>query len=249
MPLKPILFILFFFSSVFLVKAQEACETNSKSIEDYNETPGFYLTTGPTFSRFSGKAFPIRFPFQWHFQVGGHFQFLLKQEYLTWTGLEFQLMGYGYDIIKKGVNQEGKNFEQATKGDVRIGYLNIPFLLQFPIQKPQRRFHLLGGISLALRVFYKEEFSGYYRIPSDTLEIPVSYSKVGNDAFDFLNFNLCVGGRYAFSPRWEVWALMQQKVIGLSIGKENFATLEEVNTLFSFKLLYRVGDRKSWLRI
>lgn len=210
--------------------------------------PGVFISAGPNISQFSGKAFPVKFPYQLNYQFGGYFQFLLWQEYTIYSGMIFQQKGYAYNFLKTGQNLEGKAFEQKIIGECKISYIDFPALFSFPLKKPDSRWHILAGPSFSLRVLFREKFSGYYQIPEDTLYIPQSYEKTGNDAFDFLDVNLSVGATWRLNKWLEIWALANRKVFGLSIGKENFATTDEVNTLFAVQLVARLGSRRNWLR-
>lgn len=236
----------------YLLSACFLCFALSLAAQENSEPemsePGFFISAGANFSQFSGKAFPVKFPFQFNYQVGGYFQFQLWQEYTIYSGMIFQQKGYAYDFLKTGQNLDGKAFEQKIKGECKISYLDFPALVSFPLKKPDSRWHLLAGTSFSLRVLYREKFSGYFKIPEDTLFIPQSYEKTGNDAFDFLDVNLCLGATWRLNNWLEIWALANRKAFGLSIGKENFATSEEVNTLFALQLVGRLGNRKNWLR-
>lgn len=220
------------------------CQESSKetsSDDSFEEGNGIYISGGLNYGRFSGSAFPTKFSFKTLGQGGLMLNFLFLNQFPVWSGLEYQLKGYDYEFFQKGTTQTGKEFIKSSIGNARIGLFNIPFLFQFPIKKPSK-IHVLAGVSASLRIYFHEKYSGTYRVPQDTLEIPLKYEKFGNDALDFFDFNASVGVRYRVLPWLDFWALANQKAFGFSIGKENFITANELNTLFSFQALIRLGD-------
>lgn len=227
-----------------MAKAQT--ETNSETAEeleldDLDEMP-LYLTGGPNFSQFSGRAYPIRFDYKLFFEVGVLFQFVLFDDFPFYSGIEFQKKGYDINQFKKGILGNGKAYEDRVKGIVRIDYLNFPLLFKFPRAKLNNRFHVLAGPGISLRIRYYEKFDAVRTIPADTLSIPQSYEKTGNDALDLLDFNLSLGCRYALTKKLDLWFVANRKLFGFSIGQENFLTSKEINTYFSLKLVYKLPD-------
>lgn len=199
-----------------------------------------YVSFGPNLSKVYGKEFPINFKYQQAFEGGLWLKYLVFDELPFYAGLEFQRRGYAYEQVKKGISQNGKAFEDRTKGNVVLNYISISCMLEVPVFKPENRFQILAGLGIGLRVFYREKFEASRFIPQDSLLIPVSYEKVRNDALDYLEFNLCFGLKYKLLPRVEILAMGSFKGAGLSISKENFITRTELHNVFSFKVLYRI---------
>ena len=206
----------------------------------------FYISCGPNYNKFSGSAYPVKFDFKFFMEGGVLLQYIFLQTYPFYTGIEYQRRGYDYNIDKKGIANDGRNYEKKVNGFVRIDYLNIPILFKIPARKPSEKFHILAGAGLSFRLNYYEEYEGTYSIPKDTLVIPLSYQNSGNDALDFMDFNVSLGCRYGITKKLDVWALVTRKLFGISTGKENFITANEINTNFTIKLVYRLP---SWFHI
>lgn len=209
--------------------------------EEENVDFPLYVSAGPNYSRYSGRGFPIKFGYKAFGEGGIYTKMELLDNIPAFAGVEYQRKGYDIDLNKKGILQNGKAFEQTVRGKVRVDYLacNILGVLPIPRIKP---FGVMLGSGFALRVHYKQQFNAVYKIPQDSLEIPSSYNQPGNDAMDFLDFNLLGGIRYRVSPRFDLWALASRKLFGFSLGTENFITSKEINTSFTFRLVYRLPD-------
>lgn len=202
----------------------------------------FYVTGGPNYSRFSGRAYPIRFDYKLFFEAGILVQQALFDEYPFYTGIEFQKKGYDIKQVKKGISSNGKAYEDRVNGVVRVDYLHFPWLFKIPPGRLNNRFHILAGPGISMRVRYYEKFEATRTIPADTLTIPVSYETTGNDALDLLDFNFSLGCRYALTRKLDLWFVANRKLFGFSISKENFITSKEINTSFSLKLVYKLPD-------
>ena len=224
----------------FQVSAQSESAPEPEIIQFWEDAP-VYISAGANLSQYSGDAFPVRFGYKFFWEAGFLFQYSFRQTVPFYSGIEFLRRGYDINSVKKGTDQLGRQTETRIEGKTDLAYFQFPFLLQLPAGKPARKFHFLAGPVLALRIYYHEKFSGTFSIPSDTVTIPISYEKTGNDALDFLDFSLAVGAKYRINHRWEIWATGSRKLFGISISKENFLTAEEVNTAFALKVLYRFG--------
>ncbi len=209
-------------------------------ITNWEDAP-LYLSAGPTLSRYQNTQSPLNFPFTLRGEGGFLFQYSLNQQFPFWSGLEFQMRGYSISNFKSGNLPDGRYYEDKISGDGKMNYLVVPMLFSIPASKPEKKLHLLAGASIALRVYSRLKFRAVRAIPSDTLEIPVEYDDVGNDAIDLMDFNLMGGLSYRIRPGMEILATGSYKVLGFSIGQENFFSRREKNTLFSLKLVYRIG--------
>jgi len=226
------------FSEVFGQTEEEEDKPNYTNAE---EGP-IYVSFGPNISKIYGKEFPVKFDYQQAFEGGLWLKYLIFDELPFYGGLEFQRRGYTINQIKKGTTPNGKIFEDRIKGNVILNYLSIPCLIEVPIFKPEKRFQVLAGLGLGLRIYYREKFEGGRLFPQDSLFIPIAYEKTGNDALDFMEFNLCFGLKYKVLPRMELLAMGSIKGAGLSLSKENFFTTTELSNVFSIKLLYTVTN-------
>jgi hypothetical protein len=209
-------------------------------ITNWEDAP-LYLSAGPTLSQYRNSQSTLNFPFKLKGEAGFLFQYSLNQQFPFWSGLEFQMRGYSIRNFKSGKLPDGRNYEDKVNGDGKMNYLVFPMLFSIPSEKPEKKLHFLAGASLALRVYSRIKFKAVRVIPSDTLEIPVEYDDVGNDAIDLMDFNLMGGLSYRIRPGMEILATGSYKVIGFSIGQENFFSQREKNLLFSLKLVYRIG--------
>lgn len=226
-------------------QSEESSDSEGSDVE-YEEQEGFYLSGGPNLGQFYGDAFPTRFPFKMRYQVGLNMKFTIFSGIPTWAGVEFQTKGYDYTIDQTGTTQSGKAFEKKTDGSARMSYLNGTFLFQFPVFGEKSRFKLLAGMGSSIRIYYHEKFSGSYSIPSDTLTIPLSYEKYGSDSFDFMDVNVLAGINYSPLNWMDVRFQVSQKLFGMSIGKENFFTSTENNTLLGLQVYFRIAGLEIW---
>ena len=203
------------------------------------EDAPLYVSLGPSFSRF--KDAQAAYPVKLLGEGGFLFQYSLFQQLPFWSGMEFQMRGYRINTSKSGRTSDGRYFEQKSNGDTRINYLVFPMPFSIPSSEPEKKFHVLAGPSMGLRVYFRQNYTYSYAIPSDTILITGKENITGNDALDFLDFNANLGVTYRIKPRLELWAMATYKVFGFSIGQENFFSRNEHNTQFSIKLLYRIG--------
>ena len=227
------------FSLPFIGHSQEE-EEIPEIITNWEDAP-LYLSAGPTLSQFQTSQPPLTFPFKVKAEGGFLFQYSLNQQFPFWSGLEFQMRGYSINNFKSGKLQDGRYYEEKVTGDGKMNYLVVPMMFSVPAAKPEKKLHFLTGASIALRVYSRIKFKSFTSIPSDTLVIPVEYDDVGNDAIDFMDFNLMGGLSYRIRPGIEILATGSYKVIGFSTGQENFFSQREKNLLFSLKLVYRIG--------
>lgn len=209
-------------------------------ITNWEDAP-LYLSAGPTLSQYQNSQSPLQFPFKLKAEGGFLFQYSLNQQFPFWSGMEFQMRGYSISNFKSGKLPDGRYYEDKVSGDGRMNYLVFPLLFSIPAEKPEKKLHFLAGTSISLRIYSRIKFKAVRSIPSDTLEIPVEYDDVGNDAIDLLDFNVIGGVTYRIKPGFEILATGSYKMIGFSMGQENFFSQKEKNTLFSLKLLYRIG--------
>lgn len=209
-------------------------------ITNWEDAP-LYLSAGPTLSRYQNSQSSLNFPFKLKGEGGFLFQYSLNEQFPFWSGLEFQMRGYSIRNFKSGNLPDGRYFEDKISGDGKMNYLVFPIMFSIPAEKPEKKLHFLAGASIGFRVYSRIKFKAVRSIPSDTLEIPVEYDNVGNDAIDLLDFNFVAGLSYRIRPGMEILATGSYKVIGFSIGQENFFSRREKNTLFSLKLVYRIG--------
>lgn len=229
----------------FSVFAQEEDNPFEESQDiDWEDAP-LYLSGGANLSRVYGKEFPVRFDYKFFAQGGFLFKYSLFMKYPFYTGLEYVARGYEYDQTKTGFDFKNRYFEDKVKGSTTLGFLSIPILFQIKASKPSERFHFLAGANMGIRVFYFESFEASRNFPNDSIFIPVSYKKYGNDALDFFEFNAVAGARYKLLPRLEIMFLASYKLFGISISKENFFTRTELQNGLSLKLLYRIGSMRN----
>lgn len=237
--LAPILLM----TGLFIFAIPAACQEVSEDSDDSDwEDGALYISAGPNLSQYKQMQSDSKYPFKLLGEGGLMMRIALNGEIPIVTGIEFQSRGFTIDSKRTGTNQSGKYFEQRITGKSRTNFLQLPFLVQVPFDVPNQKFHVLAGFGAGLRVYNNVEYSGTYSIPSDTLVIPINGSERGNNALDFLEFNAIAGFSYKVFRRTEIWALANYKLFGLSIGQENFFSRNEQNSLFSFKLVYRIGN-------
>ena len=230
------------FNFPFKVVAQDEDE---KPIYTGWEDGPIFVSFGPNLSKVYGREFPIGFDFKQSFEGGILIKYAIADMFPVYFGVEYQRRGYAYNRIKTGTTQNGKYYEDQVKGRVLLSYLSFPLLFELPAEKQKNKFHFIAGVSTGLRIYYNEKYDASRTFPKDSLTILTSYVKTGNDALDFLEFNLCLGAKYRILPRMEIMALASLKGFGLSISKENFITSKELHNVFSFKLLYRITSIES----
>jgi hypothetical protein len=218
----------------------QADEEVPEIITNWEDAP-LYLSAGPILSQYENSQSPLNFPFKLNGEGGFLFQYSLNQQFPFWSGLEFQMRGYSISNFKSGKLPDGRNYEDKVTGDGKMNYLVFPIIFSVPASKPEKKLHFLAGASIGLRVYSRIKFKAVRSIPSDTLVIPIEYDDVGNDAIDLLDFNVAGGLSYRIRPGMEILATGSYKVIGFSTGQENFFSRNEKNTLFSLKLVYRIG--------
>lgn len=240
-----ILFIFLNLGNNCLAQTEETTESEG-SESTYEEQEGFYLSGGANFGTFYGDAFPARLPLKIGYQLGLNMKFSFIEGIPSWAGVEFQTKNYSYNISEKGATQSGKAFEKYIQGNTKLAYLNGTFLFQLPVFGENSRLKLLAGMGSCIRIYYHERFSGSYKIPSDTLEIPLSYEKYGSDSFDFMDVNALAGINYSPLNWMDIRLQISQKLFGMSIGKENFFTTQENNTLFGLQAYFRVAGLELW---
>lgn len=233
--------ILFFLFILFPFWGYGQEETESPAIITDWEFAPIYLSCGPNFSQYRNSQSPFQFPPRIKGEGGFLFQYSLNQEFPFWSGIEFQMRGYSISNFKSGKLPDGRYFEDRVSGNGKMNYLVFPMILSFPAAKPEKKLHFVAGVSMALRVYSRIKFKAVRSIPSDTLEIPVEYDDIGNDAIDLLDFNVMGGLTYRIRPGMELMATISYKAVGFSIGQENFFSRKEQNTLVSLKLLYQLG--------
>lgn len=242
------IFILLIFLSLgnySFAQTEESSESEGSEYS-YEEQEGFYLSGGANFGRFYGNAFPARLPLKFGYQLGLNMKFSIIEGLPSWAGVEFQTKNYSYDIAEKGTTQSGKPFEKSILGHTKLAYLNGTFLFQLPVFGESSRLKLLAGMGSCIRIYYHEKFEGNYKIPSDTLVIPLSYEKYGSDSFDFLDVNVLAGINYSPLNWMDIRLQISQKLFGMSIGKENFFTNQENNTLIGLQAYFRVAGLELW---
>jgi hypothetical protein len=235
--------ILFLFFSLICLPFSGFCQDEEEVpeiITNWEDAP-LYLSGGPTLSQYQNSQSRLHFPYKVKGEGGFLFQYSLNQQFPFWSGMEFQMRGYSISNIKTGHLPDGRYYEDKVTGDGKMNYLVFPLLFSIPAEKPEKKLHFLAGASIALRVYSRIKFKAVRSIPSDTLEILVEYDDVGNDAIDLLDFNVVGGLSYRIRPGMEILATGSYKMIGFSMGQENFFSQKEKNTLFSLKLLYRIG--------
>jgi hypothetical protein len=184
-------------------------------ITNWEDAP-LYLSAGPTLSRYQNTQSPLNFPFTLKGEGGFLFQYSLNQQFPFWSGLEFQMRGYSISNFKSGNLPDGRYYEDKISGDGKMNYLVFPMLFSIPASMPEKKLHFLAGASIGLRVYSRIKFKAVRSIPSDTLEIPVEYDDVGNDAIDLMDFNLAggVGRRNAFLDPFTVQVQDLDRVSG-----------------------------------
>jgi hypothetical protein len=172
--------------------------------------------------------------------AGFYFDYAIRQKYPFRSGLEWQFRSFSLDAEKRGFTNSGKPFRQTTSGQTRMLFMQVPLLFDLLPNPGARKFHLMAGLGTGIRLWSRQAYSYRYEIPSDTLVITGSESG-GNDAMDLLEVNALSALLYRPVNRFDIGLFLAYKLVGFSIGKENFFQRTELNTTLSLAVFYQLG--------
>lgn len=164
---------------------------------------------------------------------------VLKKKQKVRSGLEFQYRTFSLNSFSSGINTGGKSFRKTIEGNCRMYFFQLPWLFDLGRQNSGRKLKFLAGASGGLRIFTRQNFRYRYEIPTDSLLITGEESS-SNNAMDILELNAAAALIWKPQENLELSLGLGYKLCGFSIGKVNFISRTEQNTLLNFRAIYRI---------